>query len=223
MQRIWYDCWSSTTSNFSDSKVHIRQRGKDFGCFNIKHYREPLLIQVAIEIPCQVTVEMSLIFRNGQLLDCLIELVEVVYSEPMPPIILHSFLADEIEVECVSNEICKANSWKAEERKNWQKRQHHMTSETCFVVKMKQTPKGWGLQIKTPRWLLLMIEIELSSEYKVFLCFVLVKIWVSHLTNCRSRLKKYDLFYLFRWHFFKKLCKFGSCEVENNKKRKNTE
>ena len=67
MQRIWYDCWSSTTSTFSDSKVHIRQRGKDFGCFNIKHYRESLLVQVATEIPCQVTVEMSLIFRNGQL------------------------------------------------------------------------------------------------------------------------------------------------------------
>ena len=97
-----------------------------------------------MEIPCQVTVKTSTTLKNGQLLDCLIELVEVVCCELRPPVILGSFLADEIEVECVSNEICKTNSLKAEKR---QKRQDHMTSETCFVVKMKHTHKGLVLQI----------------------------------------------------------------------------
>ena len=60
---------------------------------------------------------MSPTLKNGQLLDRLIELVEVVYSQPKPPIILRSFLADENEVKCVSNEICKTNLLKAEKRK----------------------------------------------------------------------------------------------------------
>ena len=70
-----------------------------------------------MKIPCQVTVEMSPTLKNGQLLDRSNELVEVVYSEPAPPIILRSFLADENEVEWVSNEICKTNSLKVEKRK----------------------------------------------------------------------------------------------------------
>ena len=81
------------------------------------HYRKSPLIQGGIEIPCQVTVEMSPTLKNGQLLDPLIELVDVVYSESMSTIILGSFLADEIEVKSVSNEICKMNSLKAEKRK----------------------------------------------------------------------------------------------------------
>ena len=70
-----------------------------------------------MEIPCQVTTEMSLNLKNGQLLDSLIQLVEVVYSEPMPPIIFGSFLADEIQVEYVSNNIFKTNSLKTEKNK----------------------------------------------------------------------------------------------------------
>ena len=35
MQRRWYDCWSSSTWAFLNFKVHIRQRKKDFGCFDI--------------------------------------------------------------------------------------------------------------------------------------------------------------------------------------------
>ena len=65
------------------------------------HYRKSVLVQGRMEILCQVKVEMSLTLKRGQILDRLIELVEVVYSEPMPLIILGSFVADEIEVECV--------------------------------------------------------------------------------------------------------------------------
>ena len=58
------------------------------------HYIKSPLVQGGMRIPCQVTVEMSSTLKNGQLLDRLIELVEAVYSEPTPPIILGSFLAD---------------------------------------------------------------------------------------------------------------------------------
>ena len=58
------------------------------------------------------------------------------------------------------------------------------------------------------------------TEHNVFLCFVfiLIEICVSHLTNCRIRFLKNELFYLFRLHLLKKLCKFGGYGVENNKK-----
>ena len=82
------------------------------------HYRKSPLVQGGVEIPCQVTMEISPTFKDGQLLDRLIQLVEIVYCELMPPIILGSFLADEIEVECKSNKIRKTNSFKAKKRKN---------------------------------------------------------------------------------------------------------
>ena len=113
MQRRWYNCWSSTTR--AHSKIHLRQR--ILAVFTSTHYRKSPLVQSGMEIPCQVTTEMSLNLKNGQLLDSLIQLVEVVYSEPMPPIIFGSFLADEIQVECVSNNIFKTNSLKTEKNK----------------------------------------------------------------------------------------------------------
>ena len=82
------------------------------------HYRKSPLVQGGVEIPCQVTMEISPTFKDGQLLDRLIQLVEIVYCELMPPIILGSFLADEIEVKCKSNKIRKTNSFKATKRKN---------------------------------------------------------------------------------------------------------
>ena len=117
MQRKWYDCRSSTKWVFSNSKVHIRQQSKDFVCFHINSLQKVTFFQGEMEIPCQVTLEMSLTLRNGRLVDRLIELVEVVFSEPTSPIILGSFLVDEIDVECASNEICKTNSIKVEKRK----------------------------------------------------------------------------------------------------------
>ena len=96
-------------------KVHLRQR--ILAVFTSTHYRKSPLVQSGMESPCQVTTEMSLNLKNGQLLDSLIQLVEVVYSEPMPPIIFGSFLADEIQVECVSNNIFKTNSLKTEKNK----------------------------------------------------------------------------------------------------------
>ena len=117
MQRRWYDCRSCTKRVFSNSKVHIRQQSKDFVCFHINSLQKITFFQGEMEIPCQVTLEMSLTLKNGQLFDRLIELVDIVFSEPTPPIILCSFLADEIDVECASNGICKTNSMKVEKRK----------------------------------------------------------------------------------------------------------
>ena len=117
MQRRWYDCRSSTKRVFSNSKVHIRQQSKDFVYFHINSLQKITFFQREMEIRCQVTLEMSLTLKNGQLVDRLIELVDVVFSEPTPPIILGSFLADEIDVECASNGICKTNSMKVEKRK----------------------------------------------------------------------------------------------------------
>ena len=114
------------------------------------HYRKSALVQGWIEIPCQVKVEMSLTLKRGQILDRLIELVEVVCSEPMPLIILGSFVADEIEVECVSNETCKMNSLKAGKRKTAKETRSYDIRD-MFYCQMKQTLKGRGLQIKIPR------------------------------------------------------------------------
>ena len=57
------------------------------GALTSTHYRKSPLVQRGMKLPCQVTVEMSPTLKNGQLLDCLIELVEVVYSEPTPPVV----------------------------------------------------------------------------------------------------------------------------------------
>ena len=65
-------------------KVHIRQRKKNFGCFDIDSLQK---ITVGSKRD-----ETSLSSDSGnvsdlKLLDCLIELVEVVYSEPTPPVV----------------------------------------------------------------------------------------------------------------------------------------
>ena len=117
IQRRWYDCRSSTTSAFSNPKVHIRQRGNDFGCFDIDS-----LQKITAGSSNDRNSLQSDSGNVGQLLHRLIELAEVVYSEPTPPTNLGSFLAKKIEVECVSNEIYKMKSLKAEKRK--------MTKET---------------------------------------------------------------------------------------------
>ena len=75
-------------------KFILDREARIFAVLTSTHYRKSPLVQGGMEIPCQVTVEMSSTLKNGQLLDRLIELVEVVYSEPTPPIILGSFLAD---------------------------------------------------------------------------------------------------------------------------------
>ena len=68
----------------------------------------------------------------------------------MPLIILGSFVADEIEVECVSNETCKMNSLKAGKRKTAKETRSYDIRD-MFYCQMKQTLKGRGLQIKIPR------------------------------------------------------------------------
>ena len=88
-------------------KFILDREARVFAVLTSTHYRKSPLVQGGMEIPCQVTVEIIATLKNGQLLDRLIEPVEVVYSEPTLPIILGSFLVDEIEVECVSNKICK--------------------------------------------------------------------------------------------------------------------
>ena len=124
-----------TRELFRTLKFILDREGRVFAVFTSAYYRKSPLVQGGMEIPCQVTMEITPTLKNGQLLNRLIEPVETVYSEPTLPIILDSFLVDEIEVECVSNEICKTNSLKAGKKR--QKRQDHMTSETCFVVKME--------------------------------------------------------------------------------------
>ena len=47
---------------------------------------------------------MSPTLKNTQPVDRLMELMKTLCSEPHPPIILGSFLADELEVEFLSNE-----------------------------------------------------------------------------------------------------------------------
>ena len=189
MQRRWYNCWSSTTR--AHSKVHVRQR--ILAVFTSTHYRKSPLVQSGMEIPCQVTAEMSLNLKNGQLLDSLIELVEVGYSEPMPPIIFGLFLADEIQVECVSNNIFKTNPLKTEKKQKRQKRQDHMTSETCFVVKMKQTRQARGLQDDCYRLIIMINEyilvLNTMSSYFFVVVVTLVEICVYRLTNCCIRFK----------------------------------
>ena len=68
------------------------------------YYRRSLIVQVSMEIPRKVTVEMCPTLKNTQLMDHLMELVKTVCSEPNSPIVLESFLADEFEVEFLSNE-----------------------------------------------------------------------------------------------------------------------
>ena len=99
-------------------KLILERGARILAVLESTHYRKSPLIQRGVEIPCQLTMEISPTFKDGQLLDRLIQLVEIVYCELMPPIILGSFLADEIEVECKSNKIQKTNSFKAKKRKN---------------------------------------------------------------------------------------------------------
>ena len=56
-----------------------------------------------MEIGCKVTVGMSPTLKNAQFMNHLIELVKTLYSEPHSPIILESFLDEEIQVEFSSN------------------------------------------------------------------------------------------------------------------------
>lgn len=74
------------------------------------HYRRSPLVQGGLEISCKVTVEMSPTRKNIQLLDRVMELVEATYAEPTSPVILGSFLADEIEVDFLSKEQHRATS-----------------------------------------------------------------------------------------------------------------
>ena len=57
------------------------------------------LIQGGMEIPCKVTVEMSPTLKNTQLKGRLMELVKTLYSKLHSPIILGSYLSDELEIE----------------------------------------------------------------------------------------------------------------------------
>ena len=69
------------------------------------HYRWLPLVQGGVKTFCnEVTVEMSPTLKNTQPVDRLMELMKTLCSEPHPPIILGSFLADELEVEFLSNE-----------------------------------------------------------------------------------------------------------------------
>ena len=56
-----------------------------------------------MEIPCKVTVKMSPTVKNTQLMDRLMELEKTLYSERHLPITLGSLLADELEVQFLSN------------------------------------------------------------------------------------------------------------------------
>ena len=63
------------------------------------------------------------------------ELVKTVYSEPTSPIILGSFLVDEIEIESLPNETHETKSLKTEKN-------HHSMSETCSVAKNILSRRG---------------------------------------------------------------------------------
>ena len=89
------------------------------------HYRRSLLVQGGIEIPRKVSQNVS---DSTRLLDGFMELVKTVYSEPTSPIILGSFLVDEIEIESLPSETHETKSLKTEKN-------HHSMSETCSVAK----------------------------------------------------------------------------------------
>lgn len=68
------------------------------------YYKRSLVVQVSMEIPRKVTVEVCPTLKNTQLMDHLMELVKTLCSEPNSPIVLGLFLVDEFEVEFLSNE-----------------------------------------------------------------------------------------------------------------------
>lgn len=104
IQRRWYYCLSSTTRAFPKSIKFILGKGtKVSDVLTSTHYWRLPLVKGGMGIPCNVTIKMSQTLKNTQLLDHLMELVETVYSEPVSLIILRSFLADESEVEYLSN------------------------------------------------------------------------------------------------------------------------
>ena len=96
------------------------------------HYRRSLLVQGGIEIPRKVSQNVS---DSTRLLDGFMELVKTVYSEPTSPIILGSFLVDEIEIESLPNETHETKSLKTEKN-------HHSMSETCSVAKNILSRRG---------------------------------------------------------------------------------
>lgn len=87
------------------------------------HYRRSPLVQGGLEIPCEVMIEMSPTQKNAQLLDRLMEIYETVYTEPLAPIILGSFIADEMEVDVLSKDVPKTVKSSQQQKKETQKKQ----------------------------------------------------------------------------------------------------
>ena len=99
-------------------KFLLARDARIFAVLTSTHYRRSPLVQGGLEIPCNVTVEMSPTLKNIQLLERLMKLEETVYSEPTSPIILGSFLSDEIEVDVLSKETSQEREAVKTSKKN---------------------------------------------------------------------------------------------------------
>ena len=88
---------------------------KIFADLKSTNYRRSPLVQGGLEIPCKITIQMSPTIKNSKLLDRLIELVGSVYTEPISPEIMGSFLVNEIDIEDVAN--CSQDTRKPEQEK----------------------------------------------------------------------------------------------------------
>ena len=105
------------------SRTLTFQLDRGYFSYTSTHYRRYSFVQDGVEIPCKVTVEMSLTLKNTQIMDRLMKFVKTLYSEPHSSIILGSILADELEVEFLSNEtgqkLPKTKKEKRQEAKRW--------------------------------------------------------------------------------------------------------
>ena len=69
-----------------------------------EHYRRSPLVQGGLEIPCRVKIIMVNTKKCSQVLDRYLDLIDTLYTEPNPPVILGSILSDNLIMESETKE-----------------------------------------------------------------------------------------------------------------------